>query len=1138
MVEIEGFEILEKLGTGGMATVWKARQLSLDRTVAVKVLSSRLTADPSDVERFQEEARAAARLKHPGIVQVYDANAQEGVYFFVMEFVAGYTVGDWLERKGVLSEANALLVGECVADALSYAWQQAQIIHCDIKPDNVMIDADGTVKVADLGLARTLSRMGHDAYQEEIMGTPAYMSPEQVRGDADLDCRADIYALGATLYQVVTGKMLFEGSAETEIIDLQETERVPDPIDLNPKVSKAMCWLLEKMLAKDRAYRHQDWESVRQDIQRVKKGMLPAGRKLPDGVSTVRRSKRRLHHAPVYPADMRRKRDGVPPFAKVLLAVAGGLVIAIGVLAFREVYNRHRPPPTPTPRPKPAPPTPRPPRPVDTRTQRAKEMYEFAAKWAAEHPAEREDAIRRYRQVAREARGTKYSLMAEDEANKLTETLENDIRSVLADLEEAIADNVDSGEYLEAARIFEEYVGRMAEATRDARLERAAELRKQHEKAAVERAALEAEADKLTAQVLDTVVDAVVSGGAFDGLNQLTDAAREAGLVALTPELETVRGILRRACDVHQAVLDSFREQEGRRVYVELADGRHRFTIDRVHENRIEVRERTGGVGGAERTLSFGVNDLSSREMLARMGSDDEPHVCLAKGMMALNSKAWPHAERYFLSAGPQLSERLVARTRELQTRAADDAAQRALLRLLSSLGIEIDDPEYEEDGWVEAITQRQFTPTIVERTELGVARFIADYGETAFANRAVPVLEVLKNAGVRPEPPAMAPEPDTLAGGRGGDETGWEQAVVSDHPAFEGLVADNPGVEPHEISVQKAEDGRLYGIRIRSANIADISALGGVHGLRVLECIVRAQERRKLAGVSAIEDLRLRRLVLENCRFSDLDLLAHMPLEELSLRNTSVRDVASLQNKELLRTLDISGTRVTTLTPLGDLQLEELYLDGLPVRSLTFVKLGLAGTKVADFQPLAAKRLTWLDLRETSAKSLSWLADMPLETLLLSDSRVTDISDLAGMKLFELTLANCLVDDFDVLRGMPLQRLDLSGTAFSETEILSDSSVAYLNLAATDVADLSGLAGAELKSLNITTTDVSDLEALAGMPLVELRCRGALIEDFSPLEETPIRRLWADPKACTSTVREEMETLAQFNGRMIERGD
>ena len=195
-MQIPGFEMIAKLGEGGMASVWKARQLSLDRIVAIKILSSRMASDADDVQRFQFEAQSAAKLKHPGIVQVYDAACEQGIYYFVMEYVAGYTVGQWLRRKGVLPFEDALLVADGVADALGYAWSKAGIIHCDIKPENVMIDADGTVKVADLGLARTIRTMGAQAEIADIMGTPAFISPEQAEGRQDLDCRTDIYSLG------------------------------------------------------------------------------------------------------------------------------------------------------------------------------------------------------------------------------------------------------------------------------------------------------------------------------------------------------------------------------------------------------------------------------------------------------------------------------------------------------------------------------------------------------------------------------------------------------------------------------------------------------------------------------------------------------------------------------------------------------------------------------------------------------------------------------------------------------------------------------------------------------------------------------------------------------------------------------
>lgn len=216
--DLPGYEILNKLGAGGMATVWRARQVSLDRDVAIKVLSAVVKGE-DDIRRFEEEARSAAKLKHQGIVQVYDANVSGDSSYIVMEYISGYTVGEWVRKKGRLSEDDALSVAECVADALRYAWEREGLIHCDIKPDNVMVDGDGTVKVADLGLARTMRAIGKAEVADEILGTPAYISPEQAMGLVDLDCRADIYSLGAMLYHLLTGRFMFQGLSDDEALE-------------------------------------------------------------------------------------------------------------------------------------------------------------------------------------------------------------------------------------------------------------------------------------------------------------------------------------------------------------------------------------------------------------------------------------------------------------------------------------------------------------------------------------------------------------------------------------------------------------------------------------------------------------------------------------------------------------------------------------------------------------------------------------------------------------------------------------------------------------------------------------------------------------------------------------------------------
>jgi serine/threonine-protein kinase len=289
--KLPNFEVLGLLGRGGMASVWKARQVSLDRYVAVKILSSSFATDPDDIQRFREEARAAAQLRHPGIVQVYDANFSDGVYYFVMELVDGYTFGDLLRRKGQVNEEDSLIVAESVAVAMDYAWTHYQMVHCDIKPDNIMADADGTVKVTDLGLSRsvTLLASARKSKSDEVLGTPAYMSPEQVYGSDKMDCRSDIYELGATLYHMVTGRMLFQGKSDDEMLRCHVgNEQAPDPRSIAKNLGTSFALLLEKMTAKDPENRHRDWRLLLADLNRVRAGRPPWPALLPAFGSSIK----------------------------------------------------------------------------------------------------------------------------------------------------------------------------------------------------------------------------------------------------------------------------------------------------------------------------------------------------------------------------------------------------------------------------------------------------------------------------------------------------------------------------------------------------------------------------------------------------------------------------------------------------------------------------------------------------------------------------------------------------------------------------------------------------------------------------------------------------------------------------------
>jgi len=290
---IQGFEILKLVGKGGMGTVYLARQLSLNRPVAIKILPAYLAANPTYVMRFRQEARAAAKVKHPGLVQIFDAGEEQGLFYYVMEYINGETTAQRLARKGRLDEASALLIAESVAVALEHAWSEARLVHRDIKPDNILIDEDGTVKVADLGLAKMIDQTAMAiTIAHSLIGTPHYCAPEQARGESQVDCRADIYALGATLYHYIVGYAPFADTPGVSAMVRSLTDYVPDPMDCCPDVSEHTAWLIEKMMARDRNDRQRNWHEALDDIDQVMSGRPPLSPP-PPRASTVLRSERR-----------------------------------------------------------------------------------------------------------------------------------------------------------------------------------------------------------------------------------------------------------------------------------------------------------------------------------------------------------------------------------------------------------------------------------------------------------------------------------------------------------------------------------------------------------------------------------------------------------------------------------------------------------------------------------------------------------------------------------------------------------------------------------------------------------------------------------------------------------------------------
>lgn len=269
------YELVGKLGQGAMGSVYLAKQLSQDRMVALKLLPQDLARDEEFLERFRREARAAMRLSHPNIVAAYDVGVADSYHYIAMEYVDGPNMEIVLGKKGRLTEDHLLKVAYDMSLALEEA-ESHKVVHRDIKPANILFsNSTGAAKLTDLGLASASQGDRRVTMAGFCVGTPFYISPEQARGDRDVDGRADIYSLGATLYHLATGRYPFDGSNPVVVMTKHLNEHPPLPHVREPAVSAYVSALIQKMMAKDPRQRPQNARELRTDIERCLRGEMP-----------------------------------------------------------------------------------------------------------------------------------------------------------------------------------------------------------------------------------------------------------------------------------------------------------------------------------------------------------------------------------------------------------------------------------------------------------------------------------------------------------------------------------------------------------------------------------------------------------------------------------------------------------------------------------------------------------------------------------------------------------------------------------------------------------------------------------------------------------------------------------------------
>jgi eukaryotic-like serine/threonine-protein kinase len=347
------YHIMDKLGSGGMGAVYRAQVPDTGVEVALKLLPKKLSTDPNFLARFHREANLGMELNHPHIVRTIDFGESKGTYYIAMEVVEGGTLDHHLNVSGAIPERTALKITRDLLGALQYAHEKG-LIHRDIKPSNILFDREGKSKLSDFGLAKAHEPDPQFMTQGTTVGTPHYMAPEQARGE-ELDIRADLYALGATLYHAVTGQTPFSGSSAA-VMHSHLKRELPPPESINPNLTPGCIAIIKKLMAKDRKERYATPAAALEDVIRLLRGEHPLAN-VPAAIpvvspraaiagaeavgSTSNQPRHGARRPPPASGESRPHRQG-PPLWSIILLVSGVLWLSGIVLMIWFVQDVRR----------------------------------------------------------------------------------------------------------------------------------------------------------------------------------------------------------------------------------------------------------------------------------------------------------------------------------------------------------------------------------------------------------------------------------------------------------------------------------------------------------------------------------------------------------------------------------------------------------------------------------------------------------------------------------------------------------------------------------------------------------------------------------------------------------------------------
>jgi serine/threonine-protein kinase len=671
---IDDFKIESLLGSGVLGEVWQGTQISMRRPVAIKILSPALTLNPQLVARFMQEVKNAGRLNHPNIVSAIKAGSKGDIYYLATNFVKGRSLRGLMNNKMPFDERSALKIAESVAEALLYAWEKHSLMHSDLNPGHVIIDPTGKPKLIDLGISKSIAEDTTITSTGIILGSPPFMSPEQVLGKESLDCRTDIFALGAVLYNMATGHPPYDDINPGKVFIKQLKEPFPSAKERNPKISDNLDRLIETMTARKRVYRQKTWNAVLVDIRLVLKGQSPVTSRPPrsrksssqrsEDLPRLREPEYVARKAKLHGVDtihFRKTKDSGVTFGKnthalIIILIALFLTIMLGVGIFyaksdyeetrrverekvfaqqlRESQKRRR----------------------EAQAQKRKLAIDkkirkewlsavaYANKYAKSE-GKYDQAIERFERLAVNRAGTKYQKKAEKAVDMLKKAKQKKIDSIIQELHEKSKAFMDKKEYKKAAAVYMNYSGVLKMDTKSLRESFRDECNSKAEWETRNRKRNQEKNSRQREQFISSIAGYVVDGNIKGALEEFKSSKQAA------KHFKSLQVSLDALLNRNSLVLETFKADIDKELTLVIDGETEKVIVRGLKDNKVYI-DKEYSRGYMVRT-SFLVKDLSVQERIRRLAGVNKLAASLYGGILAVKSRDYRLARSYFRESGP-----------------------------------------------------------------------------------------------------------------------------------------------------------------------------------------------------------------------------------------------------------------------------------------------------------------------------------------------------------------------------------------------------------------------------------------------------------------------------------------------------